>query len=59
MIEFPQLTDGNVRWLWPMRKRMEKRLTVRGWQIHKFPDVGHWGRPQSKAAGGSGEVKHY
>ena len=39
MIEFPPLTDGNVRWLWPMREGMRKWLTVRGYQIHKFPDV--------------------
>jgi len=42
MIEWPPLTDGNVRWLWPMRKGMEKWLTVRGWQIHRFSDVRRW-----------------
>ena len=29
MIEFPQLTDGNVRWLWPMREEMRKWLMAR------------------------------
>jgi len=30
---------------------MRKWLTVRGYQIHNFPDVRRWDRPQSKAAG--------
>jgi hypothetical protein len=45
MIEWPQLTDGDVRRLWPMREGMRKWLTVRGYQIHKFPDVRRWDRP--------------
>ncbi len=51
MIEFPQLTDGNVRWLWPKRERMRQWLTVRGYQIHTVADVRRWDKPQSKAAG--------
>jgi len=44
----PPLTDGNVRWLWPKRERMRIWLTVRGYQIHKFPHVPKWDRPSSK-----------
>jgi hypothetical protein len=51
MIEWPLLTVGNVRWLWPMREGMRKWLTVQGYQIHKFPDVRHWDRSQSKVTG--------
>jgi hypothetical protein len=47
MIEWPPLTDGNVRCLWPMRKGMEKWLTVRGYKIHKFPDADRWDKAQS------------
>ena len=36
-----------------MREGMRKWLTVRGYQIHNFPDVRRWDRPQSKAAGES------
>jgi hypothetical protein len=43
-------TDVNARWLWPMREGMGKWLTVQGYQIHGFPDVHPWYRPQSKAA---------
>jgi hypothetical protein len=48
MIEFPPLPDGNVWWLWPMREGMRKWLTARGYQIHKFPDVRRWDRPQGR-----------
>jgi len=34
-----------------MREGMRKWLTVRGDQIHRFPDVRRWDRSQSKAAG--------
>jgi hypothetical protein len=39
MIEPAPLTPGSVRWLWPMREGMRKYLTVRRWQMHRFPDV--------------------
>jgi hypothetical protein len=51
MIELPQLTDGNVRRLWPKRERMRIWLTSQGYQIHKFPDVSRWNRSQAKAEG--------
>jgi hypothetical protein len=51
MIEFRPLTDGNVWWFWPMREGMRKWLTVRGSQIHNFPDVRRWDSSQSKVAG--------
>jgi len=33
-----------------MREWMRKWLTVRRYQIHKFPDVHRWDKAQSKAA---------
>lgn len=47
MIEFPPLTDGNVRWLWPMREGKRIWLTANDYQIHKFPRFLAWSKPQS------------
>ena len=33
-----------------MREGMRKWLTMQGYQIHKFPDVRRWDRPQPKPA---------